>query len=448
MAYRSGDNPPAVPHRVVVTGAGIVTAHGCGWQANADAVREGRVSLKPVTLFDVTRQRVATAGQVDLPANLPPHRLPTRIVGRLDRGSHLLLHALHETLTSAGWTAGKGGKDEKDTLLPVPLCLGTSAGAMTLGEEFHRRTLTHPESRGGQTTRALFYQTHTQSVLAARAFGITGPVTLLSNACASGANAIGHAFQLLRRGQAPRALAGGYDALCHLVFAGFDSLKALSTTRPRPFDSARDGLALGEGAALLALETLEHATARGARILAEVTGYGASTDLHHLTQPDPEGGAAFDSMTQACRMAGMGAEGIDYLNSHGTGTPLNDSAEGRAIQRWAGEHVGRIAVSSTKGGMGHLLGGAGAVEAVISLMALHGDFLPPNVAVDAADAVCTFALVQKPEARALRAVLTNSFGFGGSNATLVFQKPPGFMESTASIQSIQSIQSMGAAAMD
>ncbi|MDB6134486.1 MAG: 3-oxoacyl-ACP synthase [Verrucomicrobiales bacterium] len=440
MAYRSGDTSPAVPHRVVVTGAGIVTAHGCGWQANADAVREGRVSLKPVTLFDVTRQRVGAAGQVDLPDTMPPHRLPPRTVGRLDRGSHLLLHALHETLKSAGWT--EGGMDEKDTLLPVPLCLGTSAGAMTLGEEFHRRTLAQPDRRGGQTTRALFYQTHTQSVMAARAFGITGPVTLLSNACASGANAIGHAFQLLRRGQAPRALAGGYDALCHLVFAGFDSLKALSTTRPRPFDSARDGLALGEGAALLALETLEHATARGARILAEVTGYGASTDLHHLTQPDPEGGAALDSMAQACRMAGTSAEGIDYLNSHGTGTPLNDSAEGRAIQRWAGEHVGHIAVSSTKGGMGHLLGGAGAVEAVISLMALHEDFLPPNVAVDAADAVCTFALVQRPEARALRAVLTNSFGFGGSNATLVFRKPPGFMASTASIPS------MAAALMD
>ncbi|RYD32125.1 MAG: beta-ketoacyl-[acyl-carrier-protein] synthase family protein, partial [Verrucomicrobiaceae bacterium] len=140
MAYRSGDNSPAVPHRVVVTGAGIVTAHGCGWQANADAVREGRVSLKPVTLFDVTRQRVGIAGQVDLPDTLPPHRLSTRTAGRLERGSHLLLHALHETLKSAGWTGG--GKDEKDTLLPVPLCLGTSAGAMTLGEEFHRRTLT------------------------------------------------------------------------------------------------------------------------------------------------------------------------------------------------------------------------------------------------------------------------------------------------------------------
>ncbi|MES2707877.1 MAG: beta-ketoacyl-[acyl-carrier-protein] synthase family protein [Verrucomicrobiota bacterium] len=415
MAYRSGDSPPSVPHRVVVTGTGILTAHGCGWRVNADAAREGRVSLKPVTLFDVTQQRVGTAGQVDLPENLPPHRLPARILSRMDRGSHLLLHAAHEAISTAGWT---------EETLPVPLCLGTSAGAMSLGEAFHRRTLALPGNRGGQTTRALFYQTHTQSVLAARAFGITGPVTLLSNACASGANAIGHAFQLLRRGQAERALAGGYDALCRLVFAGFDSLKALSTTRPRPFDSGRDGLALGEGAGLMALETLEHATARGARILGEITGYGASTDLHHLTQPDPEGGAAFDSMTQACRMAGIGAGEIDYLNSHGTGTPLNDSAEGRAIQRWAGGKVGTIAVSSTKGGMGHLLGGAGAVEAVISLMALYENFLPPNVSVESADAVCTFPLVLKPESRQLNAVLTNSFGFGGSNATLVFRKNP------------------------
>lgn len=413
MAYRSGDSPPPIPHRVVVTGAGILSAHGCGWGVNAEAARTGRVSLKPVTLFDVSQQRVDRAGQVDLPPELPPHRLPARVASRLDRGSHLLLRATHEAISSAGWT---------DETLSLPLCLGTSAGAMTLGEAFHRRTLSLPGNRSGQTTRALFYQTHTQSVLAARAFGITGPVTLLSNACASGANAIGHAFQLLRRGQAERAVAGGYDALCRLVFAGFDSLKALSTTRPRPFDAGRDGLALGEGAGILTLETLDYATRRGATILGEITGYGAATDLHHLTQPDPEGGAAFDSMSQACRMAGIGAGEIDYLNSHGTGTPLNDSAEGRAIQRWAGEKVGRVAVSSTKGGMGHLLGGAGAVEAVISLMALHENFLPPNVEVDAADAVCTFPLVLKPESRPLRAVLTNSFGFGGSNATLIFQK--------------------------
>lgn len=449
MAYRSGDSPLSNPRRVVVTGAGIVTAHGIGWAENAAAVREGRVSLKPVTLFEVARQRVGTAGQVDLPAELPPHRLPPRVVSRLDRGSHLLLHAVHEALVSSGWrnasaateageVSGKSGNAGKKTVLaaqsplPIPLCLGTSAGAMTLGEDFHRRTLSGPGNRSGQTTRALFYQTHTQSVLAARAFGITGPVTLLSNACASGANAVGHAFHLLRRGLADRALAGGYDALCHLVFAGFDSLKALSTTRPRPFDSSRDGLALGEGAGILALETLDSALARGAVILGEIAGYGAATDLNHLTQPDPEGEAAFVSMTQACGMAGLAAAEIDYLNSHGTGTPLNDSAEGRAIQRWAGESVGRLAVSSTKGGMGHLLGGAGAVEAVVSLMALHGGFLPPNVEVDAADAVCTFPLVLKPETRPLRAVLTNSFGFGGSNATLVFRQAGGSAASDGS----------------
>lgn len=413
MAYRTGEILPSVPRRVVITGAGILTAHGCGWEANQEAVRTGRVSLKPVTLFDVSRQRVGMAGETSLPGNLPPHRLTDREVSRMERGGHLLLHAVHEAIQSAGWG---------DETLPGPLCLGTSAGAMTLGEAFHRRTLENPENRRGQTTRALCYQTHSQSVLACRAFGITGPVTLLSNACASGANAIAHGFQLLRRGRAERLLAGGYDALCHLVFAGFDSLKALSRTTPRPFDATRDGLALGEGAGIFAMETLEHATARGARILGEITGCGASTDLHHLTQPDPEGGAAFESMTQACRMAGIGPEDIDYLNSHGTGTPLNDVAEGRAIQRWAGGQVGSIFVSSTKGGMGHLLGGAGAVEAVISLMALHGGFLPPNVPVKTVDPVCTFPLVLAPASRPLRAVLTNSFGFGGSNATLILQK--------------------------
>jgi 3-oxoacyl-[acyl-carrier-protein] synthase II len=207
-----------------------------------------------------------------------------------------------------------------------------------------------------------------------------------------------------------------------MVFAGFDSLQALSTTSPRPFDAHRDGLAIGEGAAIVMLERLEDALSRGADIIAEVCGYGASTDLHHLTQPHPQGDAAFLSMTRACEEAAVTPAQVQYINSHGTGTPLNDVAEGMAIQRWAGAEAAQVMVSSTKGSIGHLLGGAGAVEAVICLMALRDGFVPPNVPLQTADSVCTFDLVTAPRSARLDCVLTNSFGFGGANATLVMRR--------------------------
>lgn len=249
-----------------------------------------------------------------------------------------------------------------------------------------------------------------------------GPITVISNACASGANAIGHAWELVRRGRAERVFAGGYDALSQLVFAGFDALKALSPTYCRPFDAHRDGLGLGEGAAILALESLDHAQRRGAVILGEIAGYGAATDSHHLTQPHPNGDAAFDSMQAACASAGLSPDQIDYVNAHGTGTPLNDSAEAAAITRWAGARAASLPVSSIKSGIGHLLGAAGAVEAVACLMALCGQWLPPMSTVRTPDPSCVFPLIVEPTERRFRCALTNSFGFGGANATLILRR--------------------------
>jgi 3-oxoacyl-[acyl-carrier-protein] synthase II len=405
-------NPPSVPPRVVITGAGIVTALGLGWKPNAEGFRAGRAAFRPVTLFDVSRQRVKTAAEVDLPKMPPPSRLSARQTARLDRASIMLLLASLEAWRQAGWEPAEA----------LPLVLGTTSGGMSLGEDYFRQAVRTPRRHRRQPTRALHYQAQTQGRLVADALGFGGEITIVSNACASGANAIGHAWELLRRGRADRVLAGGYDGLNQLVFSGFDSLQALSPTVCRPFDAHRDGLGIGEGAAMIALETLESARRRGAAILGELSGYGATIDLHHLTQPHPQGDAALGSMTQACVTAGLTPADIDYVNAHGTGTPLNDGAEAIAINRWAGKRAGTLPVSSTKAGIGHLLGAAGAVEAVVCLMTLREQWLPPELAFEKPDAACAFPVVREPRDAPVNAALTNSFGFGGVNATLVLRR--------------------------
>jgi 3-oxoacyl-[acyl-carrier-protein] synthase II len=406
------DHHPPAPHRVVVTGAGIVTALGRGWRANADGFRAGRTAFRPVTLFDVSRQRARHAAEVDLPDEIPGTLLSSRTQKRLDRAAKLLLLAAAEAWQQARWKP-----DEN-----IPVVLGTTSGGMRFGEEYYRQAMREPSRQRGQARRALQYQPQRQGIDLAAAFGFRGPQLFIANACASGANAIGHAWHLVRTGQTTRVLTGGYDALSQLVFSGFDSLQALSTTQCRPFDARRDGLALGEGAAVLALETLDHAQARDAEILGEIAGYGAATDVHHLTQPQPEGDAALLTMHDACASAGVTPEQIGYLNAHGTGTPLNDSAEAAAITRWAGDAAGKVPVSSTKAGIGHLLGAAGAVETIVCLMALRERWRPPTRSIEMPDPACSFRLVREPEDAAFDWALTNSFGFGGANASLVLRR--------------------------
>jgi 3-oxoacyl-[acyl-carrier-protein] synthase II len=403
---------PASPPRVVVTGAGIVTALGTGWKANADGFRVGRVAIRPVTVFDAARQRVKVAGEVELPADLPQTRLTGRRLARLDRAANLLLLAAREAWQQSGWTPSEN----------LPVVLGTTSGGMTLGQDYYRQAISTPGSNRRQPTRVVHYQAQRQALDLADAFGFSGPITIIANACASGANAVGHAWELIRNGHAQRVLTGGYDALCHLVFAGFDSLQALSPTRCRPFDVTRDGLALGEGAAVLALESLDSAQRRGGSILGEMIGYGAATDAHHLTQPHPQGDAAFASMNASCASARVTPDQVGYINAHGTGTLLNDSAEAAAINRWAGERARTLPVSSTKSSIGHLLGAAGAVEAVVCLMALREQWLPPTSTLEQPDSACAFPVVQKPSEARLEYALSNSFGFGGANASLILRR--------------------------
>lgn len=407
------DNPiPHPPPRVVVTGAGIVSALGIGWRDNAAGFRAGRTAFRPVSRFDVSRQRAKTAGEVTLPSLLPATRLSSRQVARLDRAGTMLLLAAHEAWVQSGWEPADG----------LPLVLGTTAGGMCLGEAYFRTAVQEPRRHRRQPTRALHYQAHTQACVLASALGFSGPVTIISTACASGANAIGHAWELIRRGQTERALCGGHDALCQMVFVGFDALQALSPTTCRPFDAHRDGLALGEGAAILALETIDCARRRGAVILGELVGYGTTIDAYHLTQPHPQGDAALTAMTLACQSARVTPSDIGYINAHGTGTPLNDIAEASAINRWAEARSATLPVSSTKASIGHLLGGAGAVEAVVCLMALREQWLPPEITLEIPDPACQFPIVREPQDARLNVALSNSFGFGGVNATLILRR--------------------------
>jgi 3-oxoacyl-[acyl-carrier-protein] synthase II len=398
--------------RIVITGAGIVTALGFGWKPNADGFRAGKTAMRPVSLFDVSKQRVKTAAQVDVPETLPATRLSSRQLRRMDRAAKLLVIAADEAWKQSGWEAS-------DT---IPLVLGTTSGGMSLGEAYYRQAIHAPGDNRAQVTRVQNYQAQRQALDVVEAFGLGGPITIIANACASGANSIGHAWDLLRRGQAERVFTGGYDTVSQMVFGGFDSLQALSPTVCRPFDAHRDGLALGEGAAMLALETLDSARKRNAEILGEIVGYGAATDAHHLTQPHPNGDAALASMNAACAAARVTPDKINYINAHGTGTPLNDSAEAAAINRFAGAHARNIPVSSTKSSIGHLLGGAGSVEAVICLMTLREQWLPPTTTLQTLEPACTFPFVQKPTDAKVEYALTNSFGFGGANATLILRR--------------------------
>jgi len=270
----------------------------------------------------------------------------------------------------------------------------------------------------------------TASSVVAIEFGLTGPNMAVTSACATGANAIGEGFEMIRRGIADVAICGGTEAGVHpLAVAGFSAMRALSERNDeperasRPFDRDRDGFVVSEGAGVMVLETLEHAQARGARIYAELAGYGSTDDAFHITAPEENGAGAVACMRQSLICAGLAAEQIDYINAHGTSTPLNDKTETRAIKTLFGERAYAIAVSATKSMTGHLLGGAGALEAIFTVKSLETGVIPPTINLDNPDPECDLDYVPHQARQAeLHVALSNSFGFGGHNACLVFRR--------------------------
>ena len=404
--------------RVVVTGMGAVTPLGRDFPATWERLVAGEDASAPVSLFDVAGCRCKRAATCLLPDLTD---LTAKQQARLSRASRLALPAAREALADAQLLDDHG----RSRLGQLALSVSTTGGGMALGEQFLRAMLS-AQRTAGQFFRISRYQAQNQVYDLQEHLGFRGSVTIIANACASGANAIGHGADLIRSGMCDCVLVGGYEALTELIYVGFDCLQAMSPDRCRPFDVARNGLMLGEAAAFAVLESESHARARDARILCELAGYGHGTDLHHLTQPHPGGTVAVAAMRQAIAAAGINALDIGYANAHGTGTPLNDASEGAAFAAVFGDGgaiPSRVRISSTKAAIGHTLGAAGSIEALFAIAALQSGQLPPNVHVQQPEPAVAANLVTAGERRTgMAATLTVTLGFGGSNAALVFKR--------------------------
>jgi 3-oxoacyl-[acyl-carrier-protein] synthase II len=406
--------------RVVVTGLGAVTPLGNDVQTYWDGLVAGRSGVGSMSAYDATGNAVRIAAEVkDLDATSLLGRKQAR---RLDRFSQIALIASDQAIADAGLDLN-GSDISRDTAV----LLGTAVGGITTllsGADVLR-------DRGERRVSALMIPMMMSNAAAgeiAIRHGLHGLTLSVVSACASGTHAIGEAARLIRAGATPAVICGGSEAGMHpLALAAFGNMQAVSRRNDeperasRPFDADRDGFVIGEGAGVLVLESLTYARKRGVRIYAELTGYGASTDAFHITAPDQGGAGAALSMARALDDAGLGPDEIDYINAHGTSTPLNDAIETRAIHKAFGQHAYRIPISSTKSMIGHLLGAAGAAEAIACIKSLETGVVHPTVNYETPDPECDLDYVPN-EARETkpRAALSNSFGFGGHNGTLVF----------------------------
>jgi 3-oxoacyl-[acyl-carrier-protein] synthase II len=405
MAQLGSSTGENIPQQVAIVAAGVVSPLGFGLAETLDSLRRAKDCVTEVTRFSVAECRCKTAGQVadDRLLAGPNKRLRAK---RLHRASHMMIHALREAMMQV------------PQFEPQLTVIGTTSGGMSYGEQYFRSLCRSGNLRHAPTWIANYPTQKAIIDAQEEVLGVSVPCQVIANACASGTNAIGHAFECVRSGRYQRVLAGGYDALSELVFTGFDSLQASTPEKCRPFDRNRAGMVLGEGAAILALENLELARKRGAPVLAEIVGYGISTDNFHITQPDPSGVGPRQAMERALQSAQISADEVDYINAQGTATVFNDAAEGKAISQL----FNGVPVSSTKSMMGHSLGAAGAVEAVISLLALRHRFLPPNINFDALDDGLDLNVVANESRSAVvRMALSNSFGFGGTNASILMR---------------------------
>jgi 3-oxoacyl-[acyl-carrier-protein] synthase II len=412
--------------RVVVTGTGIITALGTGTEKNWQAMLAGKSGIAPITRFDTKKIDTSFAGEVK--DFQPEEFIDKREVRRMDLFSQYALAAAEMAVKESGLPVGPdaphGYASEK-----VGVIVGSGIGGLSSLEEQHRKGLEKGFDRLSPFFIIQMIINMAPGLISMR-YGCKGPNWAPVSACATSAHAIGEAWKSIRLGETDAVIAGGSEAaITPLGMGGFSVMKALSNrngdpaTASRPFDKDRDGFVMGEGAGIIVLEEMEAAKKRGANILAELVGYGANSDAHHVTQPAPEGEGAARCMRLALQSAGMNPEDVGYINAHGTSTPFNDANETKAIKTVFGAHARKLAVSSTKSMTGHMLGAAGGAEAVVSVMTLQRGVLAPTINYATPDPDCDLDYVPN-QAREQRvdAVMSNSFGFGGTNAVLLFKR--------------------------
>jgi len=413
--------------RVVITGMGMVTPLGFGVEHNWKSILDGKSGIGPIDGFDVSDISCRIAGQVPTgdeegALDMDEHILPKE-QRKLDKFIQFGLVAAQEAVADSGWVA-ETDEDKERTGVMIGSGIG---GLQTIVE-----TSNLMNEKGPKRISPFFIPSALINLISGHVsikYGFKGPNHAVVTACSTGAHAIGDASRLIMFGDADVMVAGGAEAaICRLGVAGFAAARALSSgynddpqSGSRPWDKGRDGFVMGEGAGVLVLEEYEHAKARGAKIYGEVKGYGLSGDAHHITAPAEDGNGGYRAMQSALRNAGLEASDIDYINAHGTSTPLGDLIEAGAVRRLLGDAIDKVSMSSTKSATGHLLGAAGAIEAIYTTLAIQTGDLPPTLNLnDPEDEMAGFDLVPlKTKNKKVRYAMSNSFGFGGTNASLI-----------------------------
>ena len=407
--------------RVVVTGIGLVSALGIGTKETWAGILAGQSGVTRITRFDISGYATQIAAEVK--GFDPLAFIEKKDIKKMDLFIQYAVAAAQFAMDDSRLAI------TADNAPNVGVYIGSGIGGFITIEREHEALL-----NGGPRRVSPFFIPSAIINLASGQvsirFGAKGPNSATCTACSASAHAIGDAYEIIKRCDADAMIAGGSEAaICPMSIGGFGQLRALSTRNDepprasRPFDKDRDGFIIGEGAGVLILEELEHARRRGARIYAEIVGYGMSSDAYHMTAPSEDGDGARRVMAMAIRKAGIAPSDVDYINAHGTSTPYNDKLETLAIHNCFGEHAGRLAISSTKSMTGHLLGGAGGVEAGITALAVHDQVAPPTINLDDPDPECDLDYVPHQSRKMpIRYALSNSFGFGGTNAALLFKR--------------------------
>lgn len=414
----------SVGRRVVVTGVGLVTPLGTGVEKTWNGLCAGKSGIGPITRFDASEVGVTIAAEVK-DFQVEEH-IDKKVAKHLDLFVQYAVAAAGEALRDADFQITDANAARVGSIM------GCGLGGLPTIEKYHQVAL----EKGTKRITPFFIPMVIPNMGAGQIsiiYGTKGPNLSLTTACAAGTHAVGEAFRSIANAECDVAITGGSESvICPLAVGGFHSMKALSTRNDdpekasRPFDKDRDGFIISEGAGVLILEALEHAQARGARIYAEVVGYGLSGDGYHMAAPPEDGDGAVRCMRMALQDAGMQPEDLDYVNAHGTSTPLNDVVETRAIKKVFGAHAYRLAISSTKSMTGHMLGGAGGIESVFTALAIKHQMAPPTMNLENPGPECDLDYVpNKARAMKIRAAMSNSFGFGGTNAVLIMKRYEG-----------------------